>query len=465
MEKNELNSLTFHVIAISGMMFFGASSKGSTESSGEVQTFRFSASSKPVVNPGKGWVIYGGTPKSHIQDALDVSSSAYTRFSWSELEPEEGKFNWEPVDKSLEAWSAAGKQFSFGIMCESFHARKQYCTPKWVFDQGVPSIVYDGMVKGKVALKQWDNPIFLQKLGNFMAAMGKRYDGDPRIAYIDIRSYGQWGEGHLGHLKGSEKLSLEGFRKHIQIHLDAFRKTRLLIPWGEPFFNPVYDWAIDKGVGIRRDGILGNSNGSELVRCKGKVPALGEWYDSYQKHRQNDGWKYAWGDKLEDRILDDTMRGAMTYQNLGQYDNSDLFVKEKRPFIDKLTNVMGYFFVLDEVSIPVRVAQGTDFKVSFRWENKGLASIFIPANVTLALIDEEGKIAATCHAIGCHPEKWAPGGKIDETTVLKFSAPVGNYRLAVGIFSEPNRKNPDIRLGIEGETIDNWHVLGKLSVY
>ncbi|OGV40519.1 MAG: hypothetical protein A2X48_03075 [Lentisphaerae bacterium GWF2_49_21] len=454
------------IFAISAMALLGLFCSARSDAADELQTLQFKASSNPVVNPGKGWVVYGGSPKSHSQDALDVCSSAYTRFSWSQLEPEEGKFNWEPIDKALKEWDAVGKQFGFGVMCESFHTSSKYNTPKWVFDLGVPSIEYDGeKIKGQVALKQWDNPIFLEKLGNFLVAMGKRYDGDPRVSYIDIRSYGQWGEQHLLHLKGSEKLSPDGLKKHIQLHLDAFKKTRLLIPWGEPFYNPVYDWAIEKGVGIRRDGVLGNSNGSELIRCKGKVPSFGEWYSNYERHSRNTGQKYEWGDKLEDRVLDDTVRGAFTYQNLGQYDTKDLFVKEKRPFIDKLTNMMGYHFLLDEAVIPRHIKSGTGFEAVFKWENKGFAFIFIPCTVVAALVDKDGKVVAKCPAAGCHPEKWAPDGKqISESPTLKFSAPSGSYRLAIGLFSEPKRQDPDIRLGIEGETAGNWHILGNLNI-
>lgn len=462
MIRFEMKTLTFLAAVIAGMTLGSFSGSALAAAAGDnIQTLKFSASPNPVVNPGKGWVIYGESPKGHSPEALGVCSSAYTRFRWSALEPEEGKFNWAPIDNALDAWSKAGKQFGFGVMCESFHSNIKYNTPKWVYDAGVPSIQYDGFkVKGMVAPKQWDNPIFLEKLKNFIDAMGKRYNGDPRISLIDIRSYGQWGEGHLGHLKGSERISPDGLKRHIRIHLDAFNRTRLFLPWGEKLYDSVYDWAAEQGVGLRRDGILGNSNGSELIRCKGRVPAFGEWYDSYDRHKMQGGWQYARGDKLEERILADTVRGAFTYQNLG----TGLFVKEKRPLIDKLTNMMGYHFLLNEVSLPRRITSGKDFEASFRWENAGLAIIFIPCSVTAALLDKDGKIADKCPVKGCHPEKWVPGKQISETSTLKFSVPPGSYRLAVGLFSDPVRRNPDIRLGIESDAVDNWHILGNISV-
>ena len=452
----------FKMLLLGALFSLGVLSCLHANGQADLQIIDFNASSRPLVNPGKGWVVYGPSPKDHSKEALSVSSLAYHRFCWSQIEPEEGNFDWTPIDNAIEAWSDAGMQFAFGVMCESFHSSVRYNTPKWVYDAGVPSIEYDGIkVKDQVAPKQWDHPVFLQKLKSFIDAMGRRYDGDPRIAFIDIRSYGQWGEGHLFHLKGSEKLSHEGLEKHIQIHLDAFKRTRLFIPWGEAFFDPVYDWAMERGVGLRRDGILGNSNGSELVRCIGKVPSLGEWWGNYKEHAKKLGsWKYAWGDKLEDLILDDTVRGAFTYQNLGQYDSGDIFVQERRPFIDKLTNLMGYHFLLRELKLPRHVASGSSFEASFKWENRGL---FIPCTVFAALLDKDGRIVDKCQ-VKVHPGKWAPGSLVSETSALKFTAPPGAYRLVIGLFSDPLRQSPDIKLGIECDLVDNWHVLGNLNV-
>ena len=146
MIKTGVKKTILATAVLSGIMCFSFSGNSQTaEPAGDnIQTLKFSANSKPVVNPGKGWVIYGVSPKGHTQEALALCSSAYTRFHWSELEPEEGKFNWTPVDNAIAAWTKAGKQFGFGVMCESFHSDTKYNTPKWVYDAGVPSIQYDG---------------------------------------------------------------------------------------------------------------------------------------------------------------------------------------------------------------------------------------------------------------------------------------------------------------------------------
>ena len=35
--------------------------------------------------------------------------------------------------------------------------------------------------------------MFLEKLDHFLAAMARRYDGNPNVAFIDIGSFGMWG--------------------------------------------------------------------------------------------------------------------------------------------------------------------------------------------------------------------------------------------------------------------------------
>ena len=92
-----------------------------------------------VINPGKGWVLYGEASR-HDKRLLAVSNLGYRRFEWADLEPEEGRFNWEPIESFLAGWDKLGKQAAFGVMCLNSHTRKPdgYSTPKWVFDAGSP---------------------------------------------------------------------------------------------------------------------------------------------------------------------------------------------------------------------------------------------------------------------------------------------------------------------------------------
>lgn len=38
-------------------------------------------------------------------------------------------------------------------------------------------------------------PVFLEKLGAFMEAYGKKFNGHPLVETVDIGTFGTWGEG------------------------------------------------------------------------------------------------------------------------------------------------------------------------------------------------------------------------------------------------------------------------------
>ena len=60
--------------------------------------------------------------------------------------------------------------------------------------------------------------------------MARRYDGNPNVAFIDIGSFGMWGEGHTGFSSRlSEEQTLAVVKKHIDLHRKHFKHTLLCI--------------------------------------------------------------------------------------------------------------------------------------------------------------------------------------------------------------------------------------------
>ena len=46
------------------------------------------------------------------------------------------------------------------------------------------------------------DPIYLEKHAAFLKALGERYDGRPDVEFLDIGSYGVWGEWHTQYPDG-----------------------------------------------------------------------------------------------------------------------------------------------------------------------------------------------------------------------------------------------------------------------
>ena len=83
-------------------------------------------------------------------------------------------------------------------MCaNSSSTQYNYITPEWVFDAGAESYEYTSSSGFTQIIPVWTDEIFIEKMQNFVAALGERYNGNENIAWIDIRNYGNWGEQHL----------------------------------------------------------------------------------------------------------------------------------------------------------------------------------------------------------------------------------------------------------------------------
>lgn len=438
-------------------------------------TVKFKATDDAIVNPGKGWVLYG-SPASQPAEAMKVASTGYTRFTWGEIEPQEGVYNWELIDKNIKAWADAGKKFAFGVMGASTHSKTFWASPKWVFDAGAkystfkledPKLATTG-IPGDKLVPVFDDTIYIAKMKQFIKALADRYDGNPNIDFIDIRSYGNWGEGHM-YPFGKPDISAEKYKEHIKIHRDAFKKTLLQLTTGKhnDSYFAVYDWAVSQGVGLRRDGICGNSNGDEVTQCDGKMAAVFEFYGNYEMMEQL-GWWYGKKDNQGRgfKLVDCIETGKPSYCDLSRGRQSALnFLNAEPELVKKVNNRLGYHFLLTEVKYPASIVSGKSNSIGLSWENRGVTQIYIPAKVTFALLDKNGKVAAMCDATESIPADWKSDKQItvnDKFTLKGVSS--GEYTLAVGIRQPRDTSTPSIKLGIDQKPVDGWYSIGKIAV-
>jgi len=69
----------------------------------------------------------------------------------------------------------------------------------------------------------FDDPVFLAKLDRFLAAAAARYDGDPNVAFVDVGSFGIWGEGQT-FWSTKRNYSAATALRHIELTRKHFRK-------------------------------------------------------------------------------------------------------------------------------------------------------------------------------------------------------------------------------------------------
>lgn len=196
--------------------------------------------SKVCENPYKGWyhhyydnglTNYGRLLKEgdFLEDFPGLNH-IYLRLAWSYLEPIEGEFHWDVIDRIIGPWVSKGYKIAFRVTCKESAKDQTYATPKWVMEAGVKGEYFKNIWTGK-----WDNwepdygdPIFLEKLENFHKAFAERYDNQPWVEYIDIGSSGDWGEGHT-QVSSKKDWPARVLKEHVEIHLRHYKNSILVI--------------------------------------------------------------------------------------------------------------------------------------------------------------------------------------------------------------------------------------------
>ena len=407
-----------------------------------------------LLNPGKGWVEYGDPDPRY----KDVVSTGYCRTAWCMVEPAAEKYDWSRFDSHLKNWTKEGKKGSFGVINFDGGMGRQYSTPKWVFDAGaVPMEVPDSSTPtGTMILpKTWDDSVYLAKMKKFIAAFGARYNGNPHLTFVDIRDYGNSGECN-GSYHEAKNTSLDSLRNNFFApYVQAFPNTQLIVPWTGAWFegkpaDPVYAWAVSQGVGIRRDGICSHwsKDGSECLLAYGHEPAVFEYASS-------------WPDTVKDGYARPEM--LMKYVQAGRPSYIQFqpeFYRANKEFCHRLGNKMGYHFILQQATIPSRITPGTSFTTQWSWRNDGVAPLYEPCHVAIALLDEKDQVVQRQWLTASNPKSWKPDENTMKTVSATFpSVPTGTCKLAVGLFLNQKDANPVYRLGIQGRTAEGWYVL------
>jgi hypothetical protein len=106
---------------------------------------------------------------------------------WRDLSPASGSYRWDLVDAYLDAAAAQGRAAAISIML--YPDINQDCTPKWVYGSGAGWPI----VGGAGTFPKWNDYLWDAALAQFIAAFGKRYDGDPRVhsVWITFAKYGE----------------------------------------------------------------------------------------------------------------------------------------------------------------------------------------------------------------------------------------------------------------------------------
>ncbi len=221
-------------------------------------------------------------------------AGANLEWSWAEVEPAEGHYNWGLVDNDINAWTSHGKpvilRFATGGQNRWSGSVNNSFTPSWLFNSyKVPRVTE---TNGTVFPLYW-NTTYLQKLTNFVNAAAARYDTNPQILGVQI-GVGQGGETEPDGIASNNSNQLGLWQRYgytnalwwqtlknvVSIYKSAWKHTPLTLMTTSTFLQAndktynrslVEEYAVKQGLWLQINSLHEDTPSSILVHNVGKL--------------------------------------------------------------------------------------------------------------------------------------------------------------------------------------------------
>jgi hypothetical protein len=348
-------------------------------------------------------------------------------------------------------------------MTGNAHSQGYYTSPKWLFDAGCAGFEYvvggDDPTSGGQRIPRiepdYADPIYLEKHGAFLKALGARYDGRPEVEFLDIGSYGVWGEWHT---KNPAPLRVR--QEIVDLYWRAFRATPLVFMSDDAEVLP---YALAHGAGLRRDGVgspwheenwIGSRKYAGVVGMADtwqRAPIVFEWFGNYD-YLQSRQWSF-------EAAVDFMLRNHVTLIN----DNIGPVPPEAMPQLEKLARLAGARFVLRELTHERTVSRGGTLNLKMTWANVGVGKLYRPYVLRWFLLDDAGRPVLSADATA-EPREWLPGEhQLAESLRVPGALAVGRYTLALTLVDPAGQRRP-FRLAIDVPEAEGRYELSTVNV-
>jgi hypothetical protein len=410
---------------------------------------RPAAAPGPLDNPLKGWCPYTDAGTIYLPYSM-----VFFPVSWQELEPRPGQYDFEAWEKR--AWdveAARGKHVMFRVYLDM--PNRPVGVPQWLRDQGLKMTPYADHGGGQSP--DYDDPRLVKGLENLIAAMGRRYDEQPRVAFVQLGLLGFWGEWHT--YPRNELFASPPTQKRL---VDAYHRA---FPHKSLMARKPGDYAGQQAwIGFHDDMFPEDTDGPEgwkflpLMRMSRRT---NNWKRSVVGGEMVFNGNRPW---LGERIETTRKRLADAHFTwIGPYCPA-LETPPNEQFTDRANDLvrrMGYQFALREVRHAAEVAKGAELEFSLAGENQGVAPFYYPWQAALALLDGKGKLVERL-PLDWDIRKWQPG-KFSERGSPRVDAKPGEYQLGFGIL-DPWTELAAIGLANQLPRRDGWTILSQVKV-
>lgn len=487
---------------------------GLTLSAGAVETQTLIPREDPEVvlhNPDMGWVVYENYPLDGRPNgtgtmcvlpeaAFDGCDHVAVMFAWSDIEKEEGKYDWSRVDAAWDHWAQRGKTLHLRMSTEPLFGWAMLNPPAGL---GVPSWLLQRIPENEKSLRHdgalsgWHvdarNRIYQDRLRVFLAEANTHFGAARTPALVDLRGFGRWGEWHSGFPYPTLTAKREALQAVIDIWSAAFPERMLAMSYS---FDPdgpealhagskrtfeeaaaatfneymafsAFDLAIEKpNITLRRDGAGGAVSSNERKLCEHayrtlrRAPQMSEFVGSYAATRAGGAEHVSWS-------VDDALSLHPNYISLLGYSGRDAraFMLERPDLIAKGLRGMGYRLVPTKVTLPKMIRAGEKFSVEMEWINRAAGRPLRDFSLSLRLTDSNtGAVLAETAAGSLPTSQWLQGERHVAAVAVVFSALKPAAQVAVEISLLDPASGRTICLPLTTRTRDEFCRIGEVAV-
>ncbi|HTL51666.1 MAG TPA: DUF4832 domain-containing protein, partial [Planctomycetota bacterium] len=400
-------------------------------------------------NPFIGFITDVATLYEHPKIPQTV---AFCGITWAELEPVRGEYDFERFEKGWAEQLKLGRKIAFRLKTADPWFEKP-AIPKWLIDKGVAMRDYD-IAGNKGQAPDWNNDQFLDAHDLLLQALGKRYDNDPRIAWVEIGTYGYWGEWQLAHneaLAASEDNKSRIYRAYLKY----FPAKRKIVSF---FDNNAMRNLTAQNVGLRDNYLGSDEENKTFLDAFARIdPDLADT----QYKTSLIGGEFSGGDEGAHATLTDRLDPTLAFiakthwSFIGPTGGTALM--SDGPILEHaktLAKKLGYRLRVSSFAHPEQVRIGDTFASHITIQNDGVAPFYDGWRISILMTSAEKEF---CHEMKPNDpawdiRTWLPGERKLDLNVFytrseKFQP--GLYTVWIAII-DPETGNPGVWLAQSG---------------
>ncbi|MBN2290418.1 MAG: DUF4832 domain-containing protein [Candidatus Glassbacteria bacterium] len=428
-----------------------------------------------LLNPGVGFTSPNCTDSDLRiwNPRYPLCATAYYRWYWNEIEPEEGEIAFGMIDSVLAQVHKERQVFAFRVMCQdgSVHV------PQWLIDKGLKGRYYSADKTGGFQ-PDYSDPLFLEYHGRLIRALAGRYDGHPDVHHVDIGTIGSWGEWNTaGAPEGFAMPPDSILQWTVDLYLESFTRTKLVMQVDQSVYMA---YAVDNGTGWRADCLgdwgMWGPNWNHMEDYYPQAIEAAEAYDAwmhapvaFEACGTGTTW-YTEGmggtlskEETRDKTIEQSLLWHVSVMNFLYGPNMSALPDEWIQTYNEWGKKMGYRFVLRRLAHPAAVNAGGEMAVGMDWENVGVAPCYYA--YPLAFQFRDPATGETWQAVtDADITGWMPGEtSYNPVITVPENIPPGEYELGIAML-EPSTGEPRIKLAIQGLAGDGWYRLSRVTV-